>query len=304
MRIKRRKFLKNSALLGATGILSASLLPKLLRSSASVSSYDLLISNADNIYENLKLIFEELGGIEKFVKAGQSVGFLVNSPWTTSGNFTNPSLALSAIRLFKEAGAGEIIVYKPASEEYWSRSNEYEKYEKLLKEIKYGDERVKTAVPGGKNLKEAEVYRSFLESDVFISIPVAKHHNGTVFSGNLKGLMGVSSSDTNRLMHSPDRKYTYGLPEYLAQCIVDLNLIRKPDLCIVDAIVCSQNNGPRGPSDTVSPNKIIAGTDPLACDIYSCELIGFYPDDVLTNVYGYEAGLGEKDLSKLNIKEV
>lgn len=304
MRIKRRNFLKNSALLGATGIISASLLPKLLRSSATVSSFDLVLSNTDNIYENLKLIFKELGGIEKFIKAGQSVGFLINSPWDTAGNFTNPTLALSAISLFKEAGAGEIVVYKPASQEYWDRSNEYSKFEKLIQEIKYGSERVKTTIPEGVKLKEAEVYRSFLETDVFINIPVAKHHNGTLFSGNLKGLMGVSSSDTNRLMHSPDRKYTYGLPDYLARCIVDLNLVRKPDLCLVDAIVCSQNNGPRGPSDTISPNKIIAGTDPLACDIYSCELLGFYPGDVLTNVYGFEAGLGEKDLSKLNIKEI
>ena len=50
---------------------------------------------------------------------------------------------------------------------------------------------------------------------MFISIPVAKHHAGVIFSGNLKGMMGASSDDTNRNMHSPEGDYTYDKEEYL-----------------------------------------------------------------------------------------
>ncbi len=83
-------------------------------------------------------------------------------------------------------------------------------------------------------------------------------------------------------MHSPDGEYTYSKHDYLAQCIADLNLIRKPDLCIVDAIECVLENGPRGPGETTKPNKIIAGTDPVALDVYSSSLMGLDPEDILT----------------------
>jgi uncharacterized protein (DUF362 family) len=136
------------------------------------------------------------------------------------------------------------------------------------------------------------------------SIPVAKHHNGTNYSGNLKGMMGVSSSGTNRHMHSPGGDYTYDETEYLAQCIADLCLVRKPDLCVIDALECGTGNGPAGPGPTVKPGKIIAGRDPLATDVYAASLIGFSIDDVLTFKKAYEHKLGETDLSKLKILEL
>jgi uncharacterized protein (DUF362 family) len=117
-------------------------------------------------------------------------------------------------------------------------------------------------------------------------------------------MMGVSSSYTNRHMHSPDGEYTYDEHEYLAQCIADLCLIRKPDLCIVDAIECSLNNGPAGPGETIKPNKIIAGRDPLALDVYAAGILGIYTDDILTFKRAYELGIGEIDPKKLKLLEL
>jgi len=105
-------------------------------------------------------------------------------------------------------------------------------------------------------------------------------------------------------MHSPDGQYTYEEEEYLAQCIADLNLLRKPDLCIVDAIECALNNGPAGPGETTRPGKILAGKDPLALDVYAASLIGFYPEDILTFKRAYEHTLGELDPGKLKLKEI
>ncbi|MBW6459313.1 MAG: DUF362 domain-containing protein, partial [Bacteroidales bacterium] len=170
--------------------------------------------------------------------------------------------------------------------------------------FRYGSERVEVDIPNGKVLKKAEIFRVFNEVDVYISIPVAKHHAGTLFSGNLKGLMGVSSRDTNRLMHSPDGRYTYDNHEHLAQCIADLNLIRLPDLCVVDAIECALNNGPAGPGETTNPNKIIAGIDPLALDVYTASLIGFEQEDILTFDRAYQLGLGIIDTSKLTFSHL
>jgi uncharacterized protein (DUF362 family) len=162
----------------------------------------------------------------------------------------------------------------------------------LINDIVYGEERLEVDIIGGKEMTSASMYKVFIESDVFINVPVAKHHNGTIYSGVLKNLMGASSRDTNRHMHSPDGEYTYGKTEYLSNCIADLNLIRKPDLSVIDAAVCAVNNGPRGPGDTISPGLIIGGTDPLALDVYASGLLGMDPNDILTFTAAEKLGLG------------
>jgi uncharacterized protein (DUF362 family) len=116
--------------------------------------------------------------------------------------------------------------------------------------------------------------------------------------------MGVSARDTNRFMHSPDGEYTYSKEDYLSGCIADLNLIRQADLTIMDADVCAINNGPRGPGDTTSPGRILAGTNALAMDVYSAQLIGTDPADVVTFQKASELGLGNADPASINILEL
>lgn len=249
-------------------------------------------------------LIEVLGGMESFVKSGQTVGLLVNSPWKLPGYYTQPDPVIVLADLCFKAGAKEIICFKQAQPTYWERGNLYSEYKEVIDRIKYGGDKVETVIPKGIKLKKAELCREFAQVDVFISFPVAKHHAGTIFSGNLKGMMGVSSSYTNRYMHSPEGDYTYDNHEYLAQCIADLNTMRKPDLCIMDAIECGLNNGPAGPGETFKPGKLIGGRDPLALDVYASTLIGFNTDDILTFRRANEHGLGQIDPGKLSLMEL
>jgi len=302
--INRRKFIKSSLAAGSLTLAGVQVLPKILNAKILSGDPDIVTISGDDPVSNIKKLLEPFGGIERFVKPGSSVGFLLNSPWQHPGTFTNAAVALSAIQLCLDAGAGDIVCFVKASADYWNKSSKIEGAVQILDQVKYSDERTEVEISNGVTLKKANVYKDFLEVDVFINIPVAKHHAGTNYSGTLKNLMGVSSSKTNRFMHSPDGEYTYDKQEYLAQCIVDLALVRKPDLCIIDLIECILNNGPRGPGETIKPNKIIAGTDPLAMDIYAASLIGFTTDDVLTFEKARQHGLGEIDTEKLNIMEI
>ena len=254
--------------------------------------------------QNIPELIQRLGGIGDFVSSGESVGFLVNSPWKHPGTYTHPDVALACIKHFKDAGAGKIVVFKPVPEGYWERSVYYNDLKDLVAEISYSEERTDVAIPGGKELKKATVFRDFLEVDRFVNIPVAKHHAGTYFSCNLKNLMGVSTSETNRKMHSREGKYTYGEHEYLAQCIADLNLVRAHDLAIVDALECVLNNGPRGPGETVKPDRILAGTDPVALDVYAAGLIGFHPEEILMFAFAGEHGLGKSKPEDIVVSEI
>lgn len=298
--ISRRNFLKSSAFIGGS-VLSASMIPKFLNGNALPGTPDIVSIPSDDPMNNISKALEPFGGIEAFVKPGQSVGFLLNSPWQHQGYYTHPDIGLSMLKLCKDAGAGKLFCYKPVRDDYWQESRYYEEMKPILDELVYGDERVIVDIPDGKYMNSAEVFKIFMETDIFINIPVAKHHNGTLFSGMLKGLMGVSSRDTNRHMHSPDGEYTYDKEEYLAGCIADLNLVRKPDLCIMDADTCALNNGPRGPGDTTSPKQILAGTDPLAMDVYAAKLIGMEPEDIITFTKAKELNLGNNDLNTIHV---
>lgn len=310
--LKRREFLKTT-MMGGGAVIIANKLSGTEFLTKTVSAYqspvpgeipDIVTITEDNPEAGISKLLEPLGGISNFVKPGQTVGILVNSPWKNAGYYTQPDPVIVAADLCLKAGAKDIICFKPAQQTYWERGKLFSKYKAVIDSFKYGTDRVEADIPKGVSLKKAEVYKELSEVDVFISMPVAKHHAGCLFSGNLKGMMGVSSSYTNRHMHSPDGEYTYDEHEYLAQCIADLCLIRKPDLCIVDAIECSLNNGPAGPGETIKPNKIIAGRDPLALDVYAAGLLGFYTDDILTFKRAYEQGIGEIDPKKLKLLEL
>ncbi len=300
----RRSFIKTSILAGGATIIGSQLMPKFLHASFQTPFPDIVTIAGNDPLKAIPKLLEQFGGIGNFIKTGNSVGILINSPWKNPGTYTHPDIPLSVIKLCLDAGAKEIVVFKSASAAYWERGNYSTQFEAMIKKFKYSSERKEVDIPGGVALKKATIFKDFLETDIFISVPVAKHHAGVLFSGNLKGLMGVSSGETNRYMHSPKGDYNYDEHEYLAQCIADLNLLRKPDLCIVDATECVLSNGPAGPGDTVKPNKIIAGIDPVALDVYAATLIGFSNNDILTFDKARKLGIGETDISKLTIKEI
>lgn len=310
--IKRRDFLKTGLMAGGAVLLSRqiagagfSMMHPMPYSAPSGDEIpDIVTISGDNPEVDLSSLLMPLGGISQFVRSGQTVGLLVNSPWKNPGYYTNPDVVLRLANLCLQAGAKEIVCFSHASQAYWERGLLYEKYKALIPDFRYGSERIEAEIPNGVSLKKASIYKELKDVDVFISVPVAKHHAGVIFSGNLKGMMGTSSGDTNRNMHSPEGDYTYDKHEYLAQCIADLNLIRKPDLCIMDALVCSINNGPSGPGETVKPSKILAGKDPVAMDVYAASLIGFNPEDILTLRFASEHGLGEINPDKVKLLEL
>jgi hypothetical protein len=161
------------------------------------------------------------------------------------------------------------------------------------------------SVPRGGSLKRAEVAKGLLDCDVLINVPIAKDHTGVRFTGTMKNMMGATSSGTNSFFHSGSgaRGY-YDDVEFLSQCIADVNLVRKPDLCIVDGTEVLTTNGPQGPGKLTKPQKIFAGVDRVAMDVYGANLLGLKGEEIRTTRMAHEHGLGEIHLSRLRIQEV
>ena len=91
----------------------------------------------------------------------------------------------------------------------------------------------------------------------------------------------------------------------MEQCIADLNTVARPaDIYIVDAMVILTSNGPFGPGSIASPQRVVAGTDRVAVDSYCATILGLSGPEVHMIRMAHEHGLGQIDLSSLNISEI
>ncbi len=309
-KINRRKFIADTGKLGAAALAGSLTLPG--QSFGSLfSSPDIVVINGTNYFQNTIQAIEALGGMGKFVPKGSKVGLLINSDFEVPGTYVNPDISIAAVKMIFDAGASEITKLQVIKPEYWQRSSHYEEYKDMLDSLKVVSSNTFPAeyneadfvkispVEGGKSLKETEVVKAWLDCDVFINIPIAKHHATTFVTGALKNIMGVSTRKANVTFHLGSG--TKNDPEYLAQCIVDQNLLKKTNLCIMDATEFITNNGPSGPGDIRTENKIVVGTDIVAIDSLCSHYVGYEHDEILTSVLGNQAGLGTLDFSKLNI---
>jgi uncharacterized protein (DUF362 family) len=243
--------------------------------------------------------------MKQFVPRGSKVGLLVNSKFDRRGTYVKPEIALAVIAMCHEAGAKEIVSLEDASGSYWGRASKTEYLDDLVESLRE-PEHIEVTVDGGVALKEADIARELLECDVFINVPVVKDHEGTRFTCTLKNLMGATTSSTNRFFHKGSGVGSgyYGDVDFLSQCIADVALLKKPDLCIVDATEFITTNGPYGPGKISRPQKVLASSDGVALDSYCARFVGLTGEDILMVRKAHEHGLGEIDVGQLAVKEV
>jgi len=312
-KITRRKFIEKSGVMGvaAAGAVTFSGL-----SSCSLfkDPADIAVIQGQNYFENTMKSVEQIGGMEKFVPKGSNVGLLINSDFEIFGTYVNPDISIAAVKMMVDAGAAEITCLQVVKDEYWQRSKYYEEYKDMLASLKHVESNTFPAeyneeefvrfenIDGAISLEKTEVAKKWLDCDVFVNIPISKHHMTTLLTGALKNIMGVSTREANITFHlgSGERND----PDYIAQCIVDQNMLKKTNLCIVDATEVIIDNGPSGPGTIEIPAKIVAGTDIVAIDALCSTFIGYEPDEILTTVKGHEMGLGNMNYNEMNIVEL
>jgi uncharacterized protein (DUF362 family) len=317
--MKRRDFLQRTAVLGATAIVGARLVPSLLADQTEsappakpavptgTTPPDIAIVEGSDTFAATLRAGELAGGIGRFVKPGAKVGLLINAPswWRKPGSFTSPDVTLAVLQLCLDAGAGEIaFVIDPASD-YWSRTPLGAKYPKLTAAArKNPGEWTEVEISRGVALKKAKVNRTALDCDVLINLPIAKHHAGTGYSGCLKNFMGACHRETNQFFHSGSgAKGEYEDIAFLSQCIADVNLVRRPDLNVCDASEFLLTNGPAGPGKLKRADKIIVGPNPVSVDAYGCTLLGLAAEKVAMIGMAAAHGIGEPVLTKLAVRE-
>jgi len=300
-RLSRREFLIRGATLGLTcagfSLLSSPSVLKAMSEPAASGPLDLAIAKGGDPSGNTIKAIETLGGIGRFVKKDNKVVVKPN-PCTPNrpeiASTTNPAVVETVVAMCLEAGAREVVVLSHDSLSNFERNGIMEAASRTGARVVAAVTRdLYESVPvlRGRVLQEVEIARDVLDADVFINMPIAKHHSETGLTLSMKNLMGINW----------DRGYFH--QHGLQQAIADLSTAVKPALIVMDANRILLTNGPSGPGETRDEKAVIAGTDPVAVDAYTATLFGRNPEDIGHIRYAYELGVGEMNVEKLRIKE-
>ena len=254
-----------------------------------------------------EIMFEKgiaaLGGMKAFVKPGQTVTIKPNIGWDRTPELaanTNPKLIGSIVKECFAAGAKDVFVFDHTCDN-WQKAYATSGIEKAAKDA--GAKVVSGAsesnykevsVTKGKSLKKAKVHEKIIDCDVFINVPVLKHHGGAHVSFAMKNLMGIVWD--RGFWHSND----------LHQCIADMVSYRKPDLNIIDGYRVLKKNGPKGvsASDVSLEKSQIISTDIVAADAAAAKIFGKEPETIGHIKIANDMGFGVMDVSKLNINRI
>jgi uncharacterized protein (DUF362 family) len=131
--------------------------------------------------------------------------------------------------------------------------------------------------------------RTYLDADVFISLPVLKTHATTVFTGTLKNQWGCIPRYDRILLH-----------RYLDDLIVEVNRIKKPSISIMDGTIGMQGRGPIN-GYPINLGVILGSRDPVALDATSMRLVGLNPYDAKHVLLAAKRGLGKIDSEEIAV---
>jgi len=308
--MERRNFLKTAILgsLAAGFSLKNTLLSAQAKTSTAGDEYDLVAvmgGEPDVLYAKA---IEAFGGIKKFIKPGQKVVVKPNIGWNKTpelaGN-TNPVLVGAIVRDCLKAGAKEVTVFDHTCNE-WKDCYKNSGIEDAVKaaggKTAYAHEERyyrEVKIPGAKRLTKTKVHEAILDCDVWINVPVLKHHSGAKITIALKNYMGIVWD--RRFFHAND----------LQQCIADCALLaKKPVLNIVDAYRIVTDNGPQNHTlaDVQTPKALFMSTDIVAVDAAALKFFNQFIKKPLAEVghikLADEMKIGTSDIDKLKINRI
>ena len=311
----RRDFLKKTAALAALGAVSKLAAP--LEAAAPVKKNnngipDLVVVRNGEPEEMFERLIRELGGMEKYVKPGQTVLVKPNIAWNQPPEMaanTNPDLVAAIIRHCKKAGASKVYVFDTTCnywEDTYKTSGIREAAEKAGAIVVGGDSNTdkeylsknysEVTVPGAKTLKKMVNHNLVRECNVFINVPILKVHGGAKLTCCMKNLMGTVSKEYHKYFHRRG----------LNQCIAECCSFWKPDLNIVDAYRVMVKRGPRGvdKSDVKLLRYQMGGTDMVALDTAGAAMLKVPLRAIGHIAVAKSIGLGTTDLKSLNIKRI
>ncbi len=256
--------------------------------------------NRPNIAEAIERHFELLGGLDRFIKPGDSVLLKPNFIAPRSHRHatqTHPVVIFETARLLKDFGARPFIGDSPA----WGNVFTCVKALKLEESLK------KLSVPVkqldkprwckmGKNDIKVGISSVALDADKIINLPKFKTHQQLVATFAVKNMFGCVSGKRKALWHF--RKG--GKFEDFCELLIEIFRFLNPALTIIDGVMAMDGQGPiRGRTRPLG--WLIGGTDPMACETVCCKLVNIKPEELPMIKTARQMGFGCWDTEKIKI---
>lgn len=264
--------------------------------------FDLVVIRNGSPEQLVAGAIKSLGGMDRFVKPGQTVLVKPNMAWDRlpqQAANTNPLVVAEVVKLCKQAGAKQVKVldrtcnhpkrcYRTSGIEAAAKQAGADV--RHVVDARFRD----TKIPGGEILKSWPFYIDALEADVFINIPIAKEHSVSGVTLGFKNIMGIIGGERG------------DIHKHFSTKIVDLYSAIRPTLTIIDAYRILFRNGPSGGSlsDVQETKMLIAGIDPVAVDSYALNLFDIDRERVEYLQVAQNRGLGEKSPTNTRFCEI
>lgn len=244
--------------------------------------------------------FELLGGVEKFVKRGDSVLLKPNFIAPRSRRHatqTHPAVIIAVARILKDFGARPFVADSPA----WSNTfvcarvlKLDESLRKLDVPIKQLDEPKKCRV-GGRGTRVG-ISTVALDADVIINLPKFKSHQQLVATFAVKNMFGCVSGKHKALWH-----FSKGHSEQeFCELLIDIYRFIKPAVTIIDGVIAMDGPGPiRGRARPLG--WLIGGTEPIACETTCARLVNIEPESLPFVKAAIKMGFGCSDVQAIQI---
>jgi len=304
MRLDRRDFLQQLAAWSAG--LAAAPVFRWTSSTASAQTQPskpmVAVAKGSDYAALVQRVLEPLGGMSAFVSSGDRVVVKPNIGWDRSPQQaanTHPQVVASLVKAALDAGAREVLVFdRPCNDPRLTYRNSgiqaaLDALDDRRVVCSFIDDRrfVPVKIQRGQALDEWQFYRDALEADCYINVPIAKHHVLARLTLGLKNVMGVIGGNRGQIHHD------------IGQKLADLNSVVAPRLTVIDATRILLAHGPAGGNlaDVKVLDTLIASKDIVAADAYATTLFDLQPQDIVATVAAARMGLGEMDLSRVNI---
>ncbi len=338
-KLKRRDFLKKSAQISVSAVLSGigcSKSSDQLNNNIKPPESYLPSNNAVSIVKikNGKVsaaveeALELLGGVEEITKDKNRIMLKPNLVAEGSTFTTKPAVIKSIAQLMKKAGKEVLIGEGSAAAGGFNAKNgavfrtkrqqlidDMQKfvfdslgYTTLAKELDvplinlHSGDMNSVDVPNGYAYESLHLHHTLTEIDMLCSVPMMKTHTLATVTLGMKNLLGLYPGTVYKTVRAGVHDYAADKGSAgVAYEIIDMVRANKLGLVVVDGWMAMEGNGPVEGA-LVSMNLIVAGTNPLATDMVAANVMGFEPYEIPTFVFAQKAGMKPRSISEVEIR--
>lgn len=225
-----------------------------------------------------------MGGMERFVRPGERIllkANLLRAAPPESAICTHPAVVAAMAKLVKEAGGTAVIGDSPGGALHkesvlrglYEKTGMTRAAEEAGAELALDPSARLVDLPEGQVLRQAEIIAPVLDTDGAFDLCKMKTHVFMSMTGAVKNSFGIIPGLAKVGFHGSHPSH-----EQFAQVLLDLAGFLNPRLCVMDAVLAMEGEGPGSSGTPRQVGLLLLSDNPLALDVIAGEIMGLPRD--------------------------